>query len=300
MNGILLILTCLIAGKVLTHNITYKSAFINSLNRVAINIALPALILDKVHSQNFSLEALFPLLSPWILFIVAAIFVYIFRFFIPFSRTTTGALILLTGTANTSFVGIPLIQAMMGTEEHLGIALWVDQSNFIMLFTLGIIVADFYTGKRTSLRSSLKRLLSYPPIIALILAFLLKPIQYPTYITFTLESLGQLITPLTMISVGAGLAIPSNRSLMGQISIGLVIKLILIPFTMLGILSFIYHSPNPYINQIVLMQAGMAPMVVATIVAIEKGLDAELATLLTAIGIPLSFISVPLFYLLIS
>lgn len=300
MNGIVLILSCLIAGKIITQNITYKNAFINTLNRVAINIALPALILDKVHSQTFSSEALFPLLSPWILFGCAAIFVYIVKFFIPLSRSTTGALILLTGTANTSFVGIPLIQAMMGTEAHLGIALWVDQSNFIMLFTLGVLVADFYTGKRTSLYASMKRLLTYPPIIALIFAFLLKPFQYPAYITFTLENLGQLITPLTMISVGAGLAFPSNRSLMGQISLGLVIKLLLVPLTMLGILSFIYSSPNPYINQIVLMQAGMAPMVVATIVAIEKGLDAELSTLLTAIGIPLSFITVPLFYYIIS
>ncbi len=299
MNGIILILVCLIAGKVVTQMITCKREFIYSLNRVAITIALPALILDKVHSQAFSLEAIFPLLSPWLLFFITIILVYIIRLFVPMSRITMGTLILLAGTANTSFVGIPLIQAMMGTEEYLGIALWIDQSNFILLFTLGAFIADFYSGERVSIIKNLRVLAKYPPIIALVLAFLLKPFTYPDFINFTLESLGALITPLTMISVGASLALPSNKRLVGYLSIGLFIKLILLPLVALATILFIYASPNIYINQIVLMQAGMAPMVIAVIIALEKGLDGELASIMTAIGIPLSFLTVPLFYYLI-
>lgn len=299
MNGIILILVCLIAGKVVTQMITCKAEFIYSLNRVAITIALPALILDKVHSQAFSLEAIFPLLSPWLLFFLTIILVYIIRIFVPMSRITMGTLILLAGTANTSFVGIPLIQAMMGTEEYLGIALWIDQSNFILLFTLGAFIADFYSGEKVSITKNLRVLAKYPPIIALVLAFLLKPFVYPDFISFTLESLGSLITPLTMISVGASLTIPNNKRLVGYLSIGLLIKLILLPLAILGILSFIYASPNIYINQIILMQAGMAPMVIAVIIALEKGLDGELASIMTAIGIPISFLTVPLFYYLI-
>ncbi len=299
MNGIILIIACLIAGKAVTAAITCKKEFIYSLNRVAITIALPALILDKVHSQAFSLEAIFPLLSPWILFFITIGLVYLLRIFIPMSRITMGTLILLAGTSNTSFVGIPLIQAMMGTEQYLGIALWIDQSNFILLFTLGAFIADFYSGEQVSITKNLKVLLKYPPIIALIFAFLLKPFTYPTFVTYTLEAFGSLITPLTMISVGASLALPSNKKLVGYLSIGLIIKLIALPLIVLAILLFVYASPNVYINQIVLMQAGMAPMVIAVIIALEKGLDGELASIMTAIGIPLSFITVPLFYYLI-
>ncbi len=299
MNGIILILACLIAGKVVTHAITCKAQFIYSLNRVAITIALPALILDKVHSQAFSFDAIFPLLSPWVLFILTIGLVYLIKLFVPMSRITTGTLILLAGTANTSFVGVPLITAMMGTEEHLGIALWIDQSNFILLFTLGAFIADFYSGEKVSIVKNMRVLAKYPPIVALVLAFLLKPITYPDFVTYTLESLGALITPLTMISVGASLAIPSNKRLVGYMGIGLAIKLIILPLLVLGFLLFIYASPNIYINQIVLMQAGMAPMVIAVIIALEKGLDGELASIMTAIGIPLSFLTVPLFYYLV-
>lgn len=299
MNGIILILICLIAGKLVTYTITRKTEFIYSLNRTAIMIALPALILDKVHSQAFSLDAIFPLLSPWILFFLTVLLVYLVKIFIPMSRITVGTLILLAGTANTSFVGVPLIQAMMGTEEYLGIALWVDQSNFILLFTLGAFIADFYGGERASITKNIRVLAKYPPIIALVLAFALKPFEYPDFLTFTLESLGALITPLTMLSVGASLTLPRNKKLMGYLSIGLGIKLIILPLAILGILLFIYSSPDVYINQIVLMQAGMAPMVIAVIIALEKGLDGELASIMTAIGIPLSFITVPLFYYLI-
>ncbi|GGZ73695.1 transport-related membrane protein [Ignatzschineria indica] len=299
MNGIILILTCLVIGKLVTRTISCKSEFIYSLNRVAITVALPALILDKVHSQTFSLDALFPLLSPWVLFLVTIILIYIIKIFIPMSRITTGTLILLAGTANTSFVGVPLIQAMMGTEEYLGIALWVDQSNFILLFTLGAFIADFYSGEKISIRKNLHALIKYPPIIALIFAFLLKPFVYPAFITFTLESLSSLITPLTMISVGANLTIPRNRKLIGYLTIGLTIKLIVLPLFILATLLFIYASSNIYINQIVLMQAGMAPMVIAVIIALERGLDGELASIMTAIGIPISFLTVPLFYYLV-
>ncbi|MHC5224894.1 AEC family transporter [Ignatzschineria sp. LJL83] len=299
MNGIILIITCLIAGKILTRSISCKAEFIYSLNRVAIMIALPALILDKVHSQAFSAEAIFPLLSPWLLFLLTIILVYIVKIFVPMSHITTGTLILLAGTANTSFVGIPLIQAMMGTEEYLGIALWVDQSNFILLFTLGVFVADFYSGSKTSISKNLRSLATYPPIIALIFAFLLKPFTYPAFISYTLETLGSLITPLTMISVGASLSLPRNRRVITYLSIGLSIKLIILPLAVLTTLLFIYASPNIYINQIVLMQAGMAPMVVAAIIAVERGLDGELASIMTAIGIPISFITIPLFYYLV-
>ena len=299
MNGIILILVCLIAGKLVTRMITCKTEFIYSLNRVAITIALPALILDKVHSQAFSLEAIFPLLSPWLLFFLTIILVYLIKMVIPMSRITMGTLILLAGTANTSFVGIPLIQAMMGTEKYLGIALWIDQSNFILLFTLGAFIADFYSGERVSIIKNLRVLIKYPPIIALILAFVLKPFTYPDFVTFSLESLGSLITPLTMISVGASLTLPSNKRLVGYLTIGLTIKLILLPLAALATIVWIYASPNIYINQIILMQAGMAPMVIAVIIALEKGLDGELASIMTAIGIPLSFLTVPLFYYLI-
>lgn len=299
MNGIILILVCLIAGKLVTRMITCKTEFIYSLNRVAITIALPALILDKVHSQAFSLEAIFPLLSPWLLFFLTIILVYLIKMVIPMSRITMGTLILLAGTANTSFVGIPLIQAMMGTEKYLGIALWIDQSNFILLFTLGAFIADFYSGERVSIIKNLRVLIKYPPIIALILAFVLKPFTYPEFVTFSLESLGSLITPLTMISVGASLTLPSNKRLVGYLTIGLTIKLILLPLAALATIVWIYASPNIYINQIILMQAGMAPMVIAVIIALEKGLDGELASIMTAIGIPLSFLTAPLFYYLI-
>ncbi len=40
-----------------------------------------------------------------------------------------------------------------------------------------------------------------------------------------------------------------------------------------------------------ILEAGMAPMVTSSIVAIEKDIEPELAALMLGIGIPLSFIS---------
>lgn len=298
MNGMLLIISSLIVGQLLSRTITAtnREQLINSLNLVAVRISLPALIFIKIQGQPFSTDALFPIIMPWVLFFATIAIIYLINLFYPLNRATRGLLIILAGTGNTSFVGFPLITALMGDDQYLQYAIFYDQSNFILLFTLGIFLADHYTGKAAKPAESLVRLLRFIPIQALIIALLLRPFSIPMPLLYTLDQFAQLITPLTMISVGASLRLPKSCSLLSPLFIGLFIKLILLPLITFSVLRFLYRAPILEINQVVLLQSAMAPMVLATVIAREKNLEPELANLLTAIGIPLSFISVSLWF----
>ncbi len=50
------------------------------------------------------------------------------------------------GLANTSFIGLPMIQTFYG-EQYLGLGILIDQvGSYFVLSTLGILVASLYSG----------------------------------------------------------------------------------------------------------------------------------------------------------
>ncbi|MBS7814718.1 AEC family transporter [Wohlfahrtiimonas chitiniclastica] len=298
MSGLIFIIICLGVGKLLSR-LTNPQELIRTLNLLVVRVALPALILDKIHTIHLEGDAFFPILSPWIAFIVAVGAIYAIRFFIPFSKVTTGCLILICGTSNTSFVGFPLLQAILG-HDALNVAIIVDQSNLILLFTMGILVANLYSGTSVNFKQIFLRLLIYPPVVALILGVLLRPIEYPEAIEYALSSFGSLLTPLTMLSIGCSLSLPRDKSMIKMISIGLIVKLIIMPLSIAIPALFIFdHILSPMTAMVTILEIGMAPMVMSVIIAADKNLDPELANFLTSIGIPVSFVTIVLWHLII-
>src|SRR3546814_4214907 len=72
---------------------------------------------------------------------------------LQWSRSRIGALTLVAGLGNTSFVGYPLIEALRG-QEGLAYAVIADQGGcFIALAVGGVIVASIYSGQKPHPRS---------------------------------------------------------------------------------------------------------------------------------------------------
>ncbi len=297
MSGLIFIFVCITVGKILS-KLTNPQELIRSLNLLVVRVALPSLILDKIHTINLAGDAFFPIITPWIGFIVAVAAIYFIKLFVPMSKITTGCLILLCSTSNTSFVGFPLIQALLG-DEALNTAIIVDQSNLIVLFTLGILVANLYAGKSVNIKQMVIRILIYPPVVALILGVLLRPFAYPEALQYTLSTFGSLLTPLTMLAIGCSLTLPRDKSMIKLISLGLTVKLIIMPAVIALLTMYVFTNLSPLTASVSIMQIGMAPMVMAVIIAADKDLNPELANFLTSIGIPISFITVVLWNILL-
>ena len=77
------------------------------------------------------------------------------------------------------------------------------------------------------------------------------------------------------------------------LTLGLLFKLILGPLLITLVLVKFMGANGP-ITQVIIFEAAMAPQIGAAIVAMEHKLDPPLVTLMVGIGIPLSFLTLPL------
>jgi predicted permease len=214
-------------------------------------------------------------------------------------RSTTGCLLLLIPLGNTSFLGVPMVKVFFG-DQAISYALLYDQlGSFLALATYGSLILAFYgtSGSKPTMKGVLKKVITFPPFIALILAFILKPVSYPTIVNNILELLAATLVPLVMIAVGYQLTLTLEKKVIPPLWIGLSIKLIAAPLIALFICRII--GLNGESAQVSIFEAGMPPMVSAGAMAILADLSPALTAALVGLGIVISFITLPLLYQLL-
>ena len=290
MNNLILLIFCFIAG-VLLHR--YKRMPINApavLNRFIIHVSLPALTLFYVHDVKISSDVGMMVAMVWIFFALATVFFWLIGRWLKLPKSTVGALILTGGLGNTSYFGLPMIEAYYG-HQGLATGIIIDQlGSFLVLSTLGITVAGIYSSGRPGVAEMLKRVVQFPPFIALAIALLLIPVDYPTWLTFVLKRLGDTLAPLALVAVGFQLRLGHLRGNGRNLAIGLAFKLVLAPLVL-----FLLYVPLLGLHgqwiQVTLFEAAMPPMITAAILATEHDLDPPLATLMVAVGLVISFVT---------
>jgi len=207
-------------------------------------------------------------------------------------------LILVGSLANTSFLGLPMIEAFYGTE-HLGLGILIDQlGTYMVLSTLGILVALTYAAGDVSPAAVASKILRFPPFQAVVLALLLKPLDYSEGVELVLGKLGATLAPLALVSVGYQLRLAELRGRLPALSAGLAFKLVMGPALILALFAGGFGAGGPSI-QVTVFEAAMAPQIGASIVALEHKLDPPLVTLMIGIGIPLSFLTLPVWWYLL-
>ncbi len=294
MSSFILIFVCFALGIVFRKLRIFPDQSFTVLNRFVIYISLPALTLLLVHRLEFSGGTLYPISMAWIHFIVAGIFFYTLGRSLGWSKKTVGALILTGGLGNTSFVGFPLLEALYG-RDAIGTGVLVDQpGTFFVASTLGVATAALFSGNRPTISTILQKVFTFPPLLALIAAFLIRPFPLSTDIEAVLDRLGSTLVPLSLISVGMQLQIDSAllKRKWRPLAAGLVFKLVLMPVFFALLYVVILGQKNSSIL-ITLVESAMASMITAGILAEEYGLDREIASLMIGIGIPISLATVP-------
>jgi predicted permease len=205
-------------------------------------------------------------------------------------------------------LGFPLLRALYG-EHAISIAILNDQpGSFLVLSTLGIYSAFYFSLKNRSLPDSsstanknsprvamLKRFLSFPPVWAMILALALRSLTFPEIVNSVLSLGMRAMIPLALISVGAQLRF-NKKQFEGELAplyFGLGYKLVLAPLLMTFFLVGILHQNGETIR-ITLLESAMGPMITGAILADEYELNPPLCSLLVSTGIPLCLITVPI------
>ncbi len=290
MNNLLLLIVCFLAGIILRHLRRMPDNAPAALNSFIIHVSLPALTLLYIHQLKLSGEVLLTGLMAWLVFGLSAGFFWLAGRWLGLPRATTGALMLVGGLGNTSFFGLPMVEAYYG-QTGIGTAIVADQlGSFFALSVLGITVAGIYSSGRPSVSGIVKRIILFPPFISLLAALVLIPVEYAGWFTVLLKRLGDTLAPLALLSVGLQLRLGHIAGNGRNLALGLLFKLVLAPLAVFLLYVPLLGAQGQAI-QVTLFEAAMPPMITAAIVAGEHDLDPPLANLMVAVGLLMSFVT---------
>ena len=286
MSNLLVILVCLAIGLLLQRSSRLPESMALSLNTYVIYVALPALILFEIQRLTLDARALLPIVFAWLMMFASALFIWFGAKRAGWSRSITGALMLTVPLGNTGFLGIPLIEALLG-KEAIPYAILYDQfGTFIALNTYGSFVAAYYSGNITSGKNLVRVIVSFPPFIALIFAFISLPLHFSSWFSTVLERISSTLVPMVMVAVGLQWRLRLEREFVGPLALGLVATLVLTPllaWTILHLLGIANLAA-----QVVILEAAMPAMISAGVLAINYQLAPRLASSLVGYSLLLS------------
>ena len=292
MDNIILLFACLVIGVILRRLERVPDNAHVAINAFIINVSLPALTLAQIHAVALQPSLIYAALMPWLLFAASAALFWLVGKALRLPRTITGALVVVGGLGNTSFIGLPMIESFYG-PSGMPTGIMIDQlGTYLVLSTIGILIVCVYSEAAVSPREIAKRIATFPPLLALLVALALMPFNYPAWAGNVLNRLGGTLAPLALVSVGLQLRLGSLRGNGVPVAMGLGYKLVLGPLLIaliyIGVIGL--HGRT---MQITLFEAAMAPQIGGSIVAMQYGLNAQVITLMVGLGTMLSFITLP-------
>jgi predicted permease len=294
MSAYSLLLVCLLLGIVTARLIGNGPSLAVSLNWWVLNIALPATVLYLTPRIHFSSDMWFLAASMWLVFACAWALFAIVGAHRDWSPGRIGALTLVCGLGNTSFIGYPMIEALRG-KDALALAVVADQAGvFVMLAIGGALVTSIYGSNQAKLdaRQVAKRVVSFPAFIALMIGLIVGTLgEWPPFVNIVWQRLGDTLVPLALFSVGLQVRWELQRAHLGAAAIALSYKLILAPLCVYGLGVFL--GVNGLTLTVAVLQSAMAPMISATLLAEQHDLEPKLANFTLTVGIVLSFVTVP-------
>jgi predicted permease len=300
MINILLIFVFLLFGILLQNVNRFPKDAHKVLNKIVIYVCLPALGLFYIPKIQWSNQLLFPVGVAWIGFVVSFVFFGFLGWRLGWSKKLTGCLMITAGLGNTSFLGFPIIEALYG-HEAIKIAILVDQpGTFVVVSTLGILVATLYSSGSPKGSTILKKIILFPPFVVFVIACLMNfySFQFQESILFLLQKTGSCVTPLALTSVGLQLRFESKSAHWKFLRLGLFYKLVLTP-TMIYLLYVVLLHQHSQMIQVAIMESAMAPMIMGCILASSYGLKPRLSSMMIGFGIPLSFITLVFWYFVV-
>lgn len=266
------------------------------LNRFVIDVCLPATILRLVPGLRMRWDLLLLVVTPWVLIGVAWLCSRALGRALSLDRKTQAAVLVCTALGNTSFLGFPLVGALLG-EPAISLAAVYDQlGSFLALCSVApIIVARASGGAELDVIAITKRVLSFPPFLALLVALTPLP-THPVWLDAVLSQLSRALIPVAMFAVGLRLRVtpPPQRS---AFAAGLLLKLVFLPACALALATV--AGASGAVRDVVVLESAMPAMITAGALAMAAGVAPELTAALVGWGILLAQLTVPAWALLL-
>jgi auxin efflux carrier (AEC) len=263
-----------------------------TLNKIVINVAIPALIFLAMFSADLSnMNVLIPITMICIVTgILSGLIVYLFSRARGYSKKTKWTLVGTSTLFNSGFLGYPVVLGVFGAEGLVR-AVFYDIGSTILFLSLGILFILLFGGKYTSI---IRRTLLFPPLWGIILGILANLLNLdPGVITLNvLKYLSGAAIPIIMISLGLSLEVGGLKNYLGAASLVSVIRLIISPI--IAILMVIILGLNGLEGTVTVIEAGMPSAMLSLVLAASYDLDIKAAAACIFLSTVLSLISLPI------
>ncbi|MBY6203487.1 AEC family transporter [Halomonas denitrificans] len=270
----------------------------DTLNRVVIVLCLPALIFIHVPTLEASWALLPLIVVPWLLLVLTIGLVLLGARLFGFSRPVTAVLLVLIPLGNTSFLGFPLVEALLGAEFVRYAVVYDQFGSFLIVCThVLFVLAWFGEGDAPAFGAIVRRVVTFPPFVALVAALLLGNAWFPDWLSALAGTLADMLLPLVTLAVGLQLKLRLVAEYRWPLVFGLAGKLLVLPAAALG-LALVLGTDSP-IRDVVVLESAMPPMITAAALASSARLAPELASAMVAWGVLFSAATVPLWQWLV-
>lgn len=262
------------------------------LNRIVLYVCLPAAVLIYVPRLHLDASLIGLVATPWLLMLATLALVSLATRAFGFARDVHAVLLICVALANSSFIGYPMVRALLG-DHALPYAVVYDQfGTFVLLSTFGLYVIARYSGDTPPTAPQiLLRIAKFPPLWALLFALTVMPEQPPTWIGTGLKQLADAMLPLVMLAVGFSIQLRLPLEELKPLGIGLLLKLLVMPALALPI-SRAFGLQGTMLQANVL-ESAMPTMITAAALAMSHRLAPRLAAALVGYGILLSLVTLP-------
>ena len=266
------------------------------IHAIIIYVGLPAMIFRAIHPAQLDPELALIAVVAWVVFCVTALIAWGLARVLRLPRTVAGGFILATALGNTGYIGYPVSQALLG-DEGLVRAIFYDVFGTVgALLLVGLLIAQRYGERVGPAINPLKEVVRFPAVIALAVAFVLRPVAIPEVVSSGLEALASLVVPLIMLSVGLTLEV--RRIADRPVALGALgaVRLLLAPAIALAVGGVLLDDPAAV--QLVVLQAGMPTMMLSIVIGARFGLDTEFLATAVVLTTAASVLTIPVMQLL--
>jgi malate permease and related proteins len=292
LESLVLLLGCLLLGWLVKRFANPPPDLAPRLNWWVINIALPALVLELIPKVQMDPHLWFMPIAMWLVFLGGWGLMALAGSWLGWSRPRIGAAALSAGLGNTALVGFPLIE-MLRQKEGLVLAAFADQLGCsIALAVGGITVAAIYGGGKPQPKVIVKRVLLFPPFLALVAGVIVGLAGgWPPLAEGVVARIGATLTPVALFSIGLNFTLKLSRERLGAASLALGWKLALAPAVIFALATVV--GAQGLVLAVTVLQAGMAPMASVPILCQQYGLETDVANAALGAGLAISLFSVP-------
>lgn len=194
---------------------------------------------------------------------------------------------------NTGYVGFPILMSIYGAEGVIYGSIF-NMFFVILVWTYGLLL---YEGKMKTnhLKSQVKKIMLNPSIIAVIIGVILMVfnIQLPGVILLSLQNIGNMTGPLSMIIIGGILSHAQILKYLGDWTVyyGVATKLLIIPMAIYCL--FLLLGANSQAATTVIIMTAMPASAMTAIFAENFNKEPDFAAVLVSLSTLLALMTVP-------